>query len=154
VVGILEMSDVVPQGPFVLNVDNGFVSADVCDWVRRSRTQLLYSPAACPRFNGSIEASGDAMTTRTHEAAAAAGYPEYWTTEDLETAPARKCRGAQIRPRATTGRALSGRDALTAAKRVFLKNWRDATRMSALCGVLKGCIPYEGLLRRRAVVRS
>jgi len=76
------------DAPLVLKVDNGsaFVSRDLSDWAHRAGVLVLYSPPACPRFNGSIEASINAIGIRAHEAAAAAGHPEYWTTEDLETA--------------------------------------------------------------------
>ena len=53
--------------------------------MRRARA-LLYSPPACPRYNGSIEASIGALTTCAHHAAAAAGHPEYWTCADVEAA--------------------------------------------------------------------
>jgi transposase InsO family protein len=74
--------------PLVLKTDNGsaFVSGEVGDWARMAGALLLYSPPACPRFNGSIEASINAISIRAHEAAATAGHPEYWTTENLETA--------------------------------------------------------------------
>src|SRR5262249_48370950 len=65
---------------------SAFVSREVGDWARRTGVLMLYSPPACPRFNGSIEASIHAIGIRAHVVAAAAGHPEYWTTEDLETA--------------------------------------------------------------------
>jgi transposase InsO family protein len=76
------------DAPLVLKVDNGsaFVGRDVTDWARRTGVLVLYSPPVCPRFNGSIEASIHAIGIRAHEVAAAAGHPEYWTADDLETA--------------------------------------------------------------------
>ena len=56
---------------------------------RRGRAggdDLLHSPPACPRYNGSIEASIGAISTRAHHAAAAHGHPDYWTTTDVEIA--------------------------------------------------------------------
>lgn len=74
--------------PLVLKVDNGgaFGSHDVQTWATAHGIALLYSPPRCPRYNGSIEASIGALTTRAHHAAAAAGHPEYWTCADVEGA--------------------------------------------------------------------
>ena len=76
------------QAPLVLKVDNGaaFGSHEIQDWAEAQGTALLYSPPACPRYNGSIEASIGALTTRAHHAAAAAGHPEFWTCGDIEAA--------------------------------------------------------------------
>lgn len=74
--------------PLVLKVDNGaaFGSHDLQAWAAAHGTALLYSPRRCPRYNGSIEASIGALTTRAHHEAAAAGHPEYWTCADIEAA--------------------------------------------------------------------
>ena len=79
-------ADVAP--PLVLKVDNGspFVSRALQAWADRVGTLLLYSPPACPRYNGSIEASIGALATRAHEVAAAAGHPEWWTSQDVDLA--------------------------------------------------------------------
>jgi transposase InsO family protein len=74
--------------PLVLKVDNGaaFGSHDLQAWAATHGTALLYSPPRCPRYNGSIEASIGALTTRAHHAAAAAGHPQHWTCADIEAA--------------------------------------------------------------------
>jgi hypothetical protein len=74
--------------PLVLKVDNGaaFGSHDLQAWAAAHGTAVLYSPPRCPRYNGSIEASIGALTTRAHHAAAAAGHPTYWTCTDIEAA--------------------------------------------------------------------
>jgi transposase InsO family protein len=76
------------DAPLVLKVDNGspFVSAALAAWAREAGTIVLHSPSACPRYNGSIEASIGAISTRAHHAAAANGHPDYWTTDDVERA--------------------------------------------------------------------
>lgn len=76
------------HAPLVIKVDNGaaFRSQQLQRWAATHGTALLYSPPACPRYNGSIEASIGALTTRAHHAAAAAGHPEYWTCADIEAA--------------------------------------------------------------------
>lgn len=89
----------IQAAPLVLKVDNGaaFGSHALQAWATAVGTRLLYSPPACPRYNGSIEASIGALTTRAHHAAAAAGHPEYWTCADVEAA--RLQANAQARPR-------------------------------------------------------
>lgn len=74
--------------PLVLKVDNGaaFGSHQLQRWATAHGTTLLYSPPRCPRYNGSIEASIGALTTRAHHVAAAAGHPTYWTCTDIEAA--------------------------------------------------------------------
>ena len=76
------------SAPLVLKVDNGaaFGSHDLQGWAMAHGTTLLYSPPRCPRYNGSIEASIGALTTRAHHEAAAAGHPTYWTCTDIEAA--------------------------------------------------------------------
>ena len=76
------------DAPRVLKVDNGspFVSAALAAWAHAAGTTMLHSPPACPRYNGSIEASIGAISTRAHHAAAAHGHPDYWTTDDVEHA--------------------------------------------------------------------
>lgn len=76
------------DAPLVLKIDNGsaFVSRELQAWAAQLGILMLYSPAACPRYNGSIEASIGALTTRAHHAAAAAGHPESWTCADVEAA--------------------------------------------------------------------
>lgn len=78
------------DAPLVLKVDNGsaFGSHEVRAWAQAVGTRVLYSPPRYPRYNGSIEASIGAFATRAHHAAAAAGHPEYWTSDDVEVARA------------------------------------------------------------------
>jgi len=87
--------------PLVLKVDNGsaFRSHDLRAWADRMGTHILHSPPRCPRYNGGIEASIGALTTRAHHAAAAAGHPEYWTCDDVEAA--RAAANAHVRRRPT-----------------------------------------------------
>jgi hypothetical protein len=106
------------DAPLVLKVDNGsaFGSADVGAWAHAAGTQVLYSPPRYPRYNGSIEASIGAISTRTHHLAAAAGHPDYWTTDEVERARA----DANLTPSPT------GRSGDTAAHR-----WRAAPTITA-----------------------
>jgi transposase InsO family protein len=85
---LLRALTAIHAAPLVLKVDNGaaFGSHQLQDWATTHGTTLLYSPPRCPRYNGSIEASIGALTTRAHHAAAAAGHPEYWTCADVEAA--------------------------------------------------------------------
>jgi transposase InsO family protein len=106
------------DAPLVLKVDNGsaFRSHEVRAWAHAVGTLLLYSPPRYPRYNGSIEASIGALATRAHHGAAAAGHPEYWTTDDVERARAHG--NLMLR----TG----GRRSPTAAQR-----WHDSRRITA-----------------------
>lgn len=96
--GLLRALCLDRAAPIVLKVDNGsaLISADLRAWAADAGTQLLHSPPRCPRYNGAIEASIAAITTRVHHAAAAAGHPEWWTCEDLEHA--RGLANAIVRP--------------------------------------------------------
>ena len=93
---------VTHAAPLVLKVDNGaaFGSHELQGWAKAHGTAILYSPPRCPRYNGSIEASIGALTTRAHHAAAAAGHPEYWTCDDVERAR----RQANVRATERVGR--------------------------------------------------
>jgi transposase InsO family protein len=86
--GLLRALCVDGNAPIVLKVDNGsaFISADLRAWAAAAGTQLLYSPPRYPRYNGAIEASIAAITTRAHHVAAAAGHPESWTCQTVEHA--------------------------------------------------------------------
>ena len=88
VCGLVRALCATSDPPLVLKVDNGsaFRSVAVREWARQVGTALLYSPPRTPRYNGAIEASIGALTTRAHHAAVADGHPEYWTCDDLEAA--------------------------------------------------------------------
>ena len=118
--------------PLVLKVDNGapFLSHALRDWAAAVGTQLLYSPPGCPRYNGAIEASIGAITTRAHHAAAAAGHPASWTCDDVEVA--RGGANTRVRP--------SGRTADA--------SWRAAPRITAVERRRFAC-EYAAAMRRR-----
>jgi len=88
VCGLLHALCATADPPLVLKVDNGsaFRSQALRAWAASVGTQLLYSPPQTPRFNGSIEGSIGALTTRAHHAAVLAGHPETWTCADVEAA--------------------------------------------------------------------
>ena len=114
VCGLLRALCATVAPPLVLKVDNGsaFASRPLRAWAAMVGTQLLYSPPRCPRYNGAIEASIGALTTRAHHAAVAAGHPEYWTCDDVERAR-------------TTGNAIAH-----ASGRTPLERWRRAAAIS------------------------
>jgi hypothetical protein len=103
------------DAPLVLKLDNGapFVSAVTRAWARTVGTTLLYSPPRYPRYNGAIEASIGALTTRLHHAAVAAGHPHYWTCDDLEHA---RMHANAVRP--------------SHRRCASLERWRSATRIT------------------------
>lgn len=88
VCGLVRALCATADPPLVLKVDNGsaFRSALFRTWAATVGTQLLYSPPHTPQYNGAIEASIGAVTTRAHHVAVAAGHPEYWTCADVEAA--------------------------------------------------------------------
>ena len=133
--------------PLVLKVDNGsaFRSHAVRAWAASVGTQLLYSPPQTPRFNGSIEGSIGALTTRAHHAAVLAGHPERWTCADVEAA----------RMAANTGTTRP-------AQATALDRWQHATpitraerrRFVAACDAATRTIttPHRAVTQRTAIV--
>ena len=86
--GLVRALCATADAPLVLKVDNGsaFRSRDFRAWAHTAGTTLLYSPPRTPRYNGAIEGSIGALTTRAHHAAVADGHPDYWTCADVEAA--------------------------------------------------------------------
>ena len=86
--GLLRALGAHADPPLVLKVDNGsaFRSHALRAWAAAVGTQLLYSPPRTPRYNGAIEGSIGALTTRAHHAAVLAGHPDTWTCADVEAA--------------------------------------------------------------------
>jgi hypothetical protein len=93
------------DAPLVLKVDNGsaFRSRELRAWATAVGTRLLYSPPQTPRYNGAIEGSIGALTTRAHHAAVVAGHPESWTCADVEGA---RLAANSVTIRSTRGSAL------------------------------------------------
>lgn len=118
------------DAPLVLKVDNGsaFGSGDLRAWAQAAGTRVLYSPPRYPRYNGSIEASIGALTTRAHHAAAAAGHPEYWTTDDVEgaRADANLTRQSGGHSRSAAHRWRASRCITVAERRRFATHYADA----------------------------
>ena len=88
VCGLLRALCAHADPPLVLKVDNGsaFRSRDLRAWAASVGTRLLYSPPRTPRYDGAIEGSIGALTTRAHHAAVLAGHPGVWTCADIEAA--------------------------------------------------------------------
>ena len=88
VCGLVRALCATADPPLVLKVDNGsaFRSRPLQVWAASVGTQLLYSPPRTPRYNGAIEGSIGALTTRAHHAAVLSGHPESWTCADVEAA--------------------------------------------------------------------
>jgi transposase InsO family protein len=84
--------------PLLLKSDNGsgFHAEEVTRLLSEKQVQPHYSPAYCPQYNGSIEASNGSLKTRTHHQAARAGHPDLWTCADVEAA--RQEANTQARP--------------------------------------------------------
>jgi len=146
------------DAPLVLKVDNGsaFGSHGLDQWAHAMGVLLLYSPVACPTYNGSIEASIGAITTRAHHSAAAAGHPAYWTASDVEAARvAANLVGRQSRgPGPNAATLWRARDSITAAeRRRFFQRYRRALIIVAT--TMRGHGPHIlRAQRRRAIVRT
>lgn len=89
--------------PLVLKSDNGspFAAAAVRQLTRDFGVRMLFSPPACPRYNGTIEAGIGALKTRTEQHAARHGRAGQWTFDDL--AAARLEANATARPHGPGG---------------------------------------------------
>jgi len=78
----------VHGAPLVLKVDNGsaFRAARFQECLEVWGTIPLYSPPACPGYNGSIEATIGSLKKRTEEQARAQGRGGVWQAADLSAA--------------------------------------------------------------------
>lgn len=74
--------------PLVLKSDNGppFRADDTKAFLDRAGVFGLFSPPACPAYNGSIEAAIGAAKKRTEAQAARQGHSGIWTSADVEAA--------------------------------------------------------------------
>jgi transposase InsO family protein len=74
--------------PLVLKMDNGppFRSEETKAFLERAGVLALYSPPACPSYNGSIEAAIGSLKKRTEAHAARQQRSGRWTSADLEAA--------------------------------------------------------------------
>lgn len=120
VVDLLRALVAAHGAPLVLKVDNGSPFGRVLQaWAHTAGVLVLYSPPAYPPYNGSIEASIGAITTRAHHCAAAAGHPAYWTCDDVDAA--RVAANLTVRPgrdgRTTAALRWQRRGAITCAER-------------------------------------
>jgi transposase InsO family protein len=76
--------------PLVLKSDNGsaFIAELTRKLLARRDVWPLYSPPRTPQYNGSCEATGGAMKTRTEHQAALRNRPGQWIATDLRLAQA------------------------------------------------------------------
>jgi len=112
---------VVHGAPLVLKSDNGsaFAAEAVAALLAQAGVVPLFSPPYWPRYNGAIEAGIGSLKTRTEQAAARAGHPGQWSSDDVATAQAEA--NATARPHGPTGappeQAWQARQPLGAADR-------------------------------------
>jgi transposase InsO family protein len=80
----------VQGAPLVLKMDNGsaFRAAALQAFLETAGVIPLYSPPACPMYNGSIEAAIGSLKKRTEEQARQQGRGGRWNLADLEAAQA------------------------------------------------------------------
>jgi transposase InsO family protein len=74
--------------PLVLKCDNGapFRAEATKAFLDAHNVLALYSPPACPAYNGSIEAAIGSLKTRTEDHARRHGHPGVWTCADVAAA--------------------------------------------------------------------
>ena len=74
--------------PLILKVDNGsaFRALAFQDFLQAHDVIPLYSPPACPGYNGSIEAAIGSLKKRTEQDAGAQGHGGWWEPADLAAA--------------------------------------------------------------------
>lgn len=74
--------------PLILKSDNGgpFRAEETKAFVESAGSFCLFSPPACPGYNGSIEAAIGGLKKRTQEEAARRGHVGSWTSADVAAA--------------------------------------------------------------------
>jgi transposase InsO family protein len=74
--------------PLVLKNDNGsaFIHEEMDRFLKSWKVAQLFSPPACPGYNGACEASIRWLKVWTEAQAAARGRPGFWTTADMAAA--------------------------------------------------------------------
>jgi transposase InsO family protein len=74
--------------PLVIKSDNGppFIAELTEQTLTAREVTHLFSPPYTPEYNGACEAGIGGLKNRTHEEAAAAGLPGFWTSDDVEAA--------------------------------------------------------------------
>ena len=89
--------------PLVLKTDNGspFCAAITQKFFQDWQVIPLFSPPACPRYNGSIEAGIGSLKTRTEQYATHSGRPTLWTCHDAAAALTQA--NATARPKGPNG---------------------------------------------------
>jgi transposase InsO family protein len=147
VCGLVRALCATADPPLVLKVDNGSAlrSRPLRAWATSVGTQLLYSPPRTPRYNGAIEGSIGALTTRAHHAAVLAGHPDTWTCADVEAA---RLAANAVTTRSTQPAALDRWQQATPITR------RERQRFAAACNAIAHTIPAtnRAVQQRTAIV--
>lgn len=118
--------------PLIVKSDNGpaFKSEDWSRTLAAWHVIPLRSPAYTPRYNGSCEASIQAMQIRTAFFAARHGRPGHWTSSDLEDAQrqANELYRSDDRPHATAQQVWDARRPVSAIERAEFERQVQAQR--------------------------
>ena len=133
--------------PLVLKSDNG--SAFIASLTQLALTNLavvqLFSPPACPQYNGELERSNGTLKDSTHAQALLEGHPSRWTSHNLDQA---RCLANNCsRPWGPTGptpqEAWNARTPITAEERARFLELLEQHRVPARHEV--GCDGIEEL---------
>lgn len=145
--GLVRALCATAAAPLVLKVDNGsaFRSRQLRAWADAAGTTLLYSPPRTPRYNGAIEGSIGALTTRAHHGAVLADHAEYWTCADVEAARVAANLSVARRSQPTPWQRWQQSSAITAAERR-----RFRTHCAAVASTITGV--NRAVQQRAAIV--
>jgi hypothetical protein len=158
--GVLGRVAEAEGAPLVVKNDNGsaFRSGLWRGLVAWLGSWLLYSPAYCPGYNGSVEAGNKSLKRRTEAIAAGAGRSGAWRVEDLEAA--RREANARGRPRGSKvspAVAWECRERVTGSEREMFREQMEAVTATVRAEARQQEVPRseESVLRsvfRRVLV--
>jgi hypothetical protein len=148
--------------PLVLKADNGgpFRADETKALVHRAGAYCLFSPPACPGYNGSIEAAIGSLKKRTQAEAVRRGHPGTWTSADVEAARAQGNGSHPLRLNGRTPTAVwNARTKITMAERfrfaLAVESQRERARQEL--GIDQAaCLDHwqEGKVDRKAIERA
>jgi transposase InsO family protein len=148
--------------PLVLKADNGgpFRADETKAFLERAGIFGLFSPPACPGYNGSIEAAIGSLKKRTQAEACRCGHPGIWTSADVEAARTQGNGSHPLRHNGRTPTAVwNARTEITMAERfrfaLAVESQHERARQEL--GIDQGaCLDHwqEGKVDRKAIERA
>jgi transposase InsO family protein len=148
--------------PLILKSDNGppFRAEDTKAFVEDAGVFCLFSPPACPGYNGSIEAAIGSLKRRTQQQAERRHHPGMWTSADVEAARTQANAGHPPRLNGRTPAAVwEARSAISAVERLRFAFTTECQRERARKELgldVEACLNHwdEGKVDRKAIERA